>query len=614
MSGIPRPDPQIAAGTITVRVLRGAFDNPALEHPVSLEVTDAAGTKTETLTGKTVNQGRATFDGLLPWVGGRAIAKVELDGETLRSAPIDIAGDIGAAVMLVSGGAPAKRGPATGNTPLPGIAFEFAKVQPGELMVGAFDLSAKQAVEGVELTLHIRPPQGEPSKEAKISDAEGKAVFSGLDKFPKGTTFVAEAQLSEGDPVRRSEAFDLIAGKGMAVVLAKGRLAEAPVADPHAQAQQQRRRVPGPRSVPSLAKGTVRVRIIDGKDQPVAGQQIAVVMRDASQTEVKFPGTTNRVGIATLTGVDVRSDAFYYVRALYDQGPYRSGFFQMDKEGGIAVDLRVFETTQDPAAVKSAVQHEIRGGENDMAQVYRIFEVVVRGDKAFWVPGGMQISAPEGAKSVTVLRPAEPWLDHEGKAPYATLSRPIPPGEPTHLSMAWVASHSGEVEIEWTPPFDVLQSGVIVNKAYSLNAANTTKSEREPPDDEVELWELDPATTPIVFSVEGLPIRNPMFRLVGMILGSLLAIIAFTVLVVSPGRSATQRLVAQRDALVALLRTEKAGPRHERVVAALDRIYRRLDVLRGLSAATTKNDAAADEGAPDDASEDASDEASGDEA
>ncbi|MBL4687809.1 MAG: hypothetical protein JKY37_24680 [Nannocystaceae bacterium] len=450
------------------------------------------------------------------------------------------------------------------------------------------------------LTLHIRPPQGEPSRETKTSDVEGKAVFTGLDKFPKGTTFVAEAQLSDGDPVRRSEAFDLIAGKGMAVVLAKGRLAEAPVADPHAQAQQKRRRVPGPRSVPSLAKGTVRVRIIDGKDQPVAGQQVTVVMRDASQTEVKFPGTTNRVGIATLTDVTVRSDAFYSVRVLYDQGPYRSGFFQMDKEGGIAVDLRVFETTQDPAAVKSAVQFEIRGGENDMAQVYRIFEVVVRGDKAFWVPGGMQISAPEGAKSVTVLRPAEPWLDHEGKAPYATLSRPIPPGEPTHLSLAWVASHSGEIEIDWTPPFEVLQSGVILNKAYSLNADNQTRSEREPPDAEVELWELDPATTPIVFSVEGLPIRNPMFRLVGMILGSILAMIAFAVLVMSPGRSAAQRLVVQRDALVTLLRTEKAGVRHERVVAALDRIYRKLDALQGLSAAAVEKDVPVGDDARDD--------------
>ncbi len=588
MSGIPRPDPQIAAGTITVRVLSGSFDKPALDHPVELEITDAAGTKTETLVKNTVNQGRATFSGLQSWAGGRAIAKVELDGETLRSAPINITGDIGAAVMLVSGGQPSRRGPADGGTPLPGIAFEFDKVDPGQLMVGAFDLTAKRAVEGVELKLHIRPPEGEEIVQTKTSDAEGKAVFGGLSEFPKGTKFVAEATLAEGEPTRRSETFELSVGKGMAVVLAKGRLpaAAAPQAKPPGA---KRRRVPGPRVMPGLAKGTVRVKVVDGRDQPVPEQDVVVVMRDASQTETTFAATTNSAGFVNVDDVTVRSDAFYFVRVLYDQGPYRSGFFQMDKQGGIAVDLRVFETTQDPAAVQSAVQFEIRGGENDMAQVYRIFEVVVRGDKAFWVPGGMQVAAPEGAKSVTVLRPAEPWLDHEGKAPYATLSRPIPPGEPTHLSMAWVASHSGEIEVDWSPPFEVLQSGVIIHEDYELLATGATVSERKPPDPEVQLWELDPKAASITFSVEGLPIRNPVFRYIGIGLGSLLALIAIGAVVMTPKRSAKQRLLGQRNELVKLLGSEtSAGLRRDRIVAALDRVYRKLDALDAVGTAATK--------------------------
>lgn len=590
MSGIPRPDAQIPGATVTVRVLRGSFDKPALEHPVELQLTNASGTKTETVSVKTLNQGRATFSELTSWVGGRAIAKVELDGETLRSAPIDIKGDIGTAVMLVSGGQPERRSPSAGGTPLPGIAFEFDKVDPGQLMVGAFDLEAKRAVEGIEITLRLRSAEGEEQTRVKSTDREGKVVFDGLDALAPGTKLVAEGKLGPDDPMRRSETFEPMPGKGMAVVLAKGKLpaaAAAPApADPHTQAQQ-RRRVPGPQVVPSLAQGTVRVRIIDGADRPVAEQDVVVVMRDASQTETTFAATTDSTGVAMVDDVAVRSDAFYFVRATYDQGPYRSGFFQMDKQGGIAVSLRVFETTSSHEAVQSALQFEVRGSENDMAQVYRIYEVVVRGDKAFWVPGGMQIHAPADAKSVTVLRPAEPWLDHEGKAPFATLSRPIPPGEPVHLSLAWVAEHSGAVAIDWTPPFELLQAGVIVNTAYSLVAEGARKSDRDAPDPQVQLWELDTQRVPIQFVMEGLPIRDPTFRYVGIAFGSFLGLIALFAVLLTPRRNAKARLLTRRDELLTLLKREKGpGIRRDRIVGALDRSYRQLDALSALEEAS----------------------------
>jgi len=590
MSGMPRRDAQIPGGTITVRVLRGAFDKPALEHPVELKVTDVKGTTSKTFTLDTANQGRATFSDLKPFIGGRAVAKVELDGETLTSAPIDIAGDIGTAVMLVSRGdaaaaAPPTRPKATSATPLPGAVFAFDKVGAGELMVGAFDLAAKRALPGATIVLRIQPPTGEATTQSKVTDGAGKVVFDGLGALPKGTKLVAESQFSEAEPVRHSETFEVIEGKGMAVVLARGTVGPpAPAPDPHTAAQAQRQRVPGPRMTTSLPQGTVRVRVIDGADRPVADQEVVVVMIDASQTEVPFVGVTDRTGVALVSDVSVRSDAFYSVRVRYDEGPYRSGFFQMDKEGGIAVDLRVFATTSDPDAVQSALQYEIRESENDHAQIYRIYEIVVRGDKAYWQPGGFRMDAAEDAKSVTVLRPAEPWLNHDEGAPFATLSRPIPPGEPVHLSMAWVEEHSGEVEVEWTPPFALMQAGVIVKKGFTLEAVGASESDRKPPDTEVALWDLPANSGPIVFTMSGLPIRDPTFRYLGIGLGIGLGLLAGIALLRTPRRSAVQRLTARRDELLGLLRTEaSAGPgvRRDRIVAALDRVYRQIDALQG---------------------------------
>ena len=59
MSGIPRPDPQVPAGTITVRLIRGELSNRMVGIDVAL--VDAGG---KAVKQKTDDQGRATFAGL----------------------------------------------------------------------------------------------------------------------------------------------------------------------------------------------------------------------------------------------------------------------------------------------------------------------------------------------------------------------------------------------------------------------------------------------------------------------------------------------------------------------------------------------------------------------
>ena len=42
MSGIPRPDPQVAPGTVTVRLIRGAFTSPIVDQEVTLTPASAS--------------------------------------------------------------------------------------------------------------------------------------------------------------------------------------------------------------------------------------------------------------------------------------------------------------------------------------------------------------------------------------------------------------------------------------------------------------------------------------------------------------------------------------------------------------------------------------------
>jgi hypothetical protein len=93
MSGIPRPDPNLSDGSITVRVIRGSFANNVVDHPVDLLAGDAVSTAV------TDAEGRASFSSLSP--GSQVRVATMLDGQTLESQPFSAPGRGGVAVMLV---------------------------------------------------------------------------------------------------------------------------------------------------------------------------------------------------------------------------------------------------------------------------------------------------------------------------------------------------------------------------------------------------------------------------------------------------------------------------------------------------------------------------------
>ncbi len=110
MSGIPRADPQVPAGELTVRVIRGQ-----MTHNVAAQLVELVSSQGESKQEKTEADGRARF-AALP-TGSRWTARTELDGQTLVSQPIDISAQAGVRLLLVgkASGAAGMAGTATGG-------------------------------------------------------------------------------------------------------------------------------------------------------------------------------------------------------------------------------------------------------------------------------------------------------------------------------------------------------------------------------------------------------------------------------------------------------------------------------------------------------------------
>ncbi len=590
MSGIPRPDPKLSPGTVTVRCLgKAGFSAPAVDLEVELVITGTDG-QTTRLTAKTQEQGRATFDGLSDHIGGSAVAKATLGGAEVSSSSISLLPQAGTAVMLVEGaGTPASSPPPqaqprpnTPDIPAPGNAFALQGTELGTLTIGTFDLDARKPIGSVVVKLTITPPEGDPIVRELTTDARGKAIFDKLlpPDTPAGSKMVAEATLVDGGTLRKSAAFEMDPTQGMALVLAEGadNFNAAPRQQPPPQAGP--RALPGPRIIRTLDPGKVRIKLWSGADQPIAGQKVIVVKKTAAGGVDKYRAETGADGTVVVENVPVQQDALYFVESIFSRAPYQSSFFGMDSRGGVAVDLRLFETTADRSVVRSAVQYDVEERENDLAQIVQIYEVMVSGDKAFWDPK-LEISSVEGAKGFVVLRPAEAFLDHAEKAPFATLHGPIPPGQTTNLSVGYLLEQTGEVHLQWDPPFEVIQSSVLVSDSLTLVAEQSEATDLPSPIPTKVVHTMSgvPQGELVDFTMLGLRHRSPLIKRIGWFgLAGFGLVTLVGLMRRRPGRRTL--LIADRDRL--LEEVAAAGQdetRLEQLLSELDRVVRQLEVL-----------------------------------
>jgi hypothetical protein len=605
MSGVPRVDAQTEAGTLVVRVLRGSFQNPGVGLTVNLELRSLDGSKLETRTAVSVEQGRASFADLGAYAGGTAVASVAFEGEVVRSQAVKLDPNVGVRMLLVQGAAASATttaAPVPGDVPMPGTAFANPGQPPGSVVVGTLDLTGGRPFVGVEVTLEVAKPDAPLERRTAQSDARGAARFADLADLPAGTKLVAEATLN-GEK-KRSEPFSLTGQEhGLAVVLAVTG-AGASSGPPEVA---ERRPLQTPRAVPTLPAGTVRATIFGPDDRPVVDTEVVVVRLDVTGTRSSFAGVTGPDGVARVEGIGLVDDSLYQVEVPYSGAPFRSRLFRMDERMGVMLELRVFPTTSDTSKIRSAVQFGVEALENDQARVVQLHQALVEGDKAFWPTTPLRISGPADAAGMVVLDRATVELDHKEGAPFATLSEPLPPGEMVDLSIAYLMPHRGALALRWSSPFPVANGRVVLTPELKVKKGAQSGPVRPPHQEgqgpvEFDLYELGPLAAGARYDleIEGLVTTPRTFRHLGLALGFLILFGTGLAAVLSPRASLVQRLGNRRDTLLRQLdrldadvTADKASRERQRVIMALDQVYRQLDALAPAPAAGARVDVGA---------------------
>jgi hypothetical protein len=181
MSGIPRPDPQLATGTVTVRVARGSFANPVDSLTVDLTV---GGSPKQATTNA---EGRAEFTGIAP--GTRLKASAVVAGEKLESQEFSMPASGGVRLALIAVDLSGQPSTAAPGAPSPGV-----PAQPGEVVLGEetrFVLEMGEDGLNVFYVLQLRNDASAPVQPARAlvfelpEDARGAGLMEGSSPLAK---------------------------------------------------------------------------------------------------------------------------------------------------------------------------------------------------------------------------------------------------------------------------------------------------------------------------------------------------------------------------------------------------------------------------------------------
>jgi len=131
MSGIPRPVDDLPAGSISVRLIRGALSNNITGHPVQLTVDG------KPMIVKTDDAGRAQFNGIT--AGATVKASTDIDGEHLESQEFKAPPKAGIRLMLVATDKAAPAKPAVEGSVSIGGQSRFV-LEPGDESIRVYYL------------------------------------------------------------------------------------------------------------------------------------------------------------------------------------------------------------------------------------------------------------------------------------------------------------------------------------------------------------------------------------------------------------------------------------------------------------------------------------------
>jgi hypothetical protein len=211
----------------------------------------------------------------------------------------------------------------------------------------------------------------------------------------------------------------------------------------------------------SIPAGTIRVRVVDSQDTPIAEQPIRLGVMEQSGKRESKACLTDPEGVCEFEDLLTDSKHSYRVNAPYDGARYSSTPFRLDPSSGQQVRVVRLETTTDASRVFQVLGRtmiEFRDGRAHISQEARVSNL---GDKTYVFPeGGMQIRLPDGFKAVETMKimtdqqltATDDGLDITGS---------LPPGRANLMWTYDVPVSGASMTIEQAVPFSTMEYQVV---------------------------------------------------------------------------------------------------------------------------------------------------------
>jgi len=210
----------------------------------------------------------------------------------------------------------------------------------------------------------------------------------------------------------------------------------APVGnDPHANMEGApplaRRPLTSGEPSAQLPAGTIRLRVLDASEHPVANADVQLgSMSQAGRNQQ--PGRTNEQGVALFEKLATGDKQAYRVNVLYQGAKYSSMPFRLPPDQGFEVVIRRLETTTDPRDVVlyvGATSLELRDERLKVVQQARLVNI---GSKTYVFPEqGTLVKLPADLMAFQAEEIMTDQRVREEKGQGVRINGSVPPGEVT---------------------------------------------------------------------------------------------------------------------------------------------------------------------------------------
>ncbi|MBO6935377.1 MAG: hypothetical protein JJ863_10380 [Deltaproteobacteria bacterium] len=359
---------------------------------------------------------------------------------------------------------------------------------------------------------------------------------------------------------------------------------------------------------PAVPAGTIRVQVVDVRNQPVVGQRVRVgVMRQAGSRDALF-GETDDTGIALIEDLSTGSDQAYRVAVTHQGATYGAPPFRLEADSGHSVRIRRLDTTTETRMLLQVLGQthlEYRDGRLHITEQTQLTNL---GDETIIFGDGMHYPLPVGF--MAFQSPAV--MTDQRVVPDATgfmLKGSVPPGTIT-LNWAYdLPLEGGEVRVAHDMPFRTYAYRVFSDAAPEMRM---TVEGFPPPEvhmsqgrrmliSQLERTPEDSEFDRLVVTVTGIPTAGPLRWLA--LGGAFILLLLGFLLVTQGGRAEEVRVEARKrrkkeilDAAVALSEAHgrgEVGPKYHarrmgELVSELASLLR-LDDAKEALAATEKS-------------------------